>query len=86
MASTDFNNLPPVPYKSLMAGDDGFVSEPWSKWFRQAFKRMGGVDAPTNKDLQASQLPAITALQSQVTSLNSQFSAITTGLGVGPTL
>ena len=86
MATTDLKNLPPVPYKTPMQDESGFLSEPWSKWFRQAFARMGGVDAPTNKDLQSSNTGALLSLQTSVAVLQSQVSSLQLGLGNGPVL
>lgn len=43
--------VPPLPYKTPMVDQRGIVSEPWSKWFRQLFQRIGGTEAPSNSEL-----------------------------------
>lgn len=50
--------VPPLPYKQLLAGDDGLVSAPWAKWFRQVFERIGGNIALTNNELASAGVPA----------------------------
>jgi hypothetical protein len=50
MADSD-KNLPAPPYKSQFIGSNGLLSEPWSKWVRQLFQRVGGFSALSNSEL-----------------------------------
>lgn len=86
--------LPPVPFKTPVINKAGFLSEPWSKWFRQIFARVGGTTALSNTELEALQSSGesgleddIETLQSQVASLENQVDEVFgTGLGQGPVL
>jgi hypothetical protein len=72
--------VPPIPYKSQIANENGFISEPWSKWFRQMFLRVGGSDALSNAELAASLSSLQTSVDDNTTSLlGLQGSIVTTG-------
>lgn len=43
--------VPPLPYKTPMVDSRGMLTEPWSKWFRQVFLRIGGTTALSNTEL-----------------------------------
>lgn len=46
------NSIPPVPYKTPMLNASGFLTGPWSVWFRQIFNRVGGNIALSNADIE----------------------------------
>jgi hypothetical protein len=46
--------VPPVPYKIPMLTDTGFLTDPWAKWFRAVYVRMGGSVAESNSELASS--------------------------------
>lgn len=71
--------MPPLPYKTPVVDETGFFTDPWAKWFRQLFVRIGGVDALSNTELAS--LPAlelaavsanISALQASLSNLQGQ--------------
>lgn len=71
--------LPPVPYKTPMADNNGLLNQIWTGWFSQLFLRVGGVAAPSNNDFATlvnlqSEInvlqTSIISLQSQITDLN----------------
>ncbi len=43
--------VPPIPYKTPVTNNSGMITEPWSKWFRQVFQRIGGTVALSNTEL-----------------------------------
>lgn len=43
--------LPPIPYKVSVSRPDGLLSEPWAKFFRELFTRVGGIEALSNTEL-----------------------------------
>jgi hypothetical protein len=45
-------NVPAVPYKSQLLTPQGFLTEPWAKFFRQLSVRIGGYAALTNVELE----------------------------------
>lgn len=57
--------IPPVPYKSPIVSETGFLTPPWEKWFRELFMRIGGVVALSNTELET-QLGGITDVETQV--------------------
>lgn len=69
-------NLPPVPYKIKFTNDAGFLSDPWAKWFRQLFTRIGGSVALTNADLEAD----IAALEATTATHTSNISSLQTSI------
>ncbi len=68
--------LPPLPYKSPMLRDDGFLSEAWSKWFRQMFSRIGGTEALSNIELEDGQTDTEAQLQADIDDLESAVIAL----------
>lgn len=44
-------DLPPVPQRTPVTDDRGFLTPAWSAWFRQLFFRVGAHDALTNVEL-----------------------------------
>ena len=67
--------VPPVPYKTPVLDQNGFLAEPWSKWFRQLAERVGGTVALSNTELAGS--PS-TLIGTQVTSLQTLTTTHTT--------
>lgn len=47
------SDLPPVPYKTPVIGNNGLLTVPWVAWFRQLMIRTGGNTAFTNNQLLA---------------------------------
>lgn len=84
--------VPPIPYKIPVVNAKGFLSEPWDRWFRHMFNRIGGPgEVATNAELQAAPLDLV-ALQAQVATLQTQATNLQAsinelyGLGQGPVL
>lgn len=64
------NTVPPVPYKSALLNSQGFLSEPWVKWFRQMFNNIVGPVTPaTSADVSASN-STISSLAVQINDLS----------------
>ncbi len=84
--------LPPVPHKAKIIGENGYLTEPWSKFFHQLFGRVGGPIAPTNRELastsesNAALASDIAALQLLTTSMNNKIKLLEGGIGKGPEL
>lgn len=45
--------LPPLPYRSPLLDNAGYLTQAWSVFFRQLFERVGGSVAPSNSDIVA---------------------------------
>lgn len=58
-----------------MTDDRGFLSEAWSKWFRQIFLRTGGTDALSNTELENIN---VTGLQTQIDTANANIATLNT--------
>jgi hypothetical protein len=43
------NTIPPIPYKTPVNNDRGYVSEAWSKFFLEVFYRIGGTSSATGE-------------------------------------
>lgn len=41
-------NLPPVPHRHPILGDNGLITQIWGDWFKQLFARVGGHLAPSS--------------------------------------
>ena len=88
--------VPPIPYKTPLNDARGFVTEPWSKFFRQLFLRIGGADALSNSELEELSVTDLETLKTQVTQLQTslqasqatiaQLSGFVDGLNQGPRL
>lgn len=83
----DENALPPLPYKTPVINERGFLTEPWAKLFRQLWVRVGGSIALTNLELEELQeadlvtiTSDITALQASVTTINTSLATVNTSL------
>jgi hypothetical protein len=77
--------IPPIPYKSPFLSPDGSLAQPWAKWFRDVFQRVGGSDALSNVELNA----AVTAAVASIATLSSTTSSLTSqidGLNQGQNL
>lgn len=59
------NALPPIPIKTSIADDNGFVSQVWVSWFIELFNRVGGSSGASTTQL----LTLITNLQTQTGNL-----------------
>jgi hypothetical protein len=68
-------NFPPVPYKQPVLKRDGFLNEVWAKWFQLLFTRVGGVQAPSNSDVERS----IKSLETRATNLESSVNDLNQG-------
>lgn len=74
--------VPPIPYKSPLSDQNGIVSPVWAKWLNQIFLKTGGTSSTSLTSLEttvANQAIEITAINTTLTSLQSQIN----GLGVG---
>lgn len=69
MAETE--TIPPLPYKIPVLTPNGLLSDPWAKWFRQIFTRVGGSVAPSNSELADGQTAQLANVLSHVTELES---------------
>lgn len=69
------NTVPPVPYKSPMINNEGFLTSPWDKWFREVFVRIGQNIAPSNTEISV-QLEDLPDIQSQIDVISAELSAI----------
>lgn len=80
-------DVPPIPYNAPIVNQGGFISDPWGKWFRQVFTRIGGNFAPSNTDLAASLSGQVSEIDDDVESLSERVSSLenqAAGLGQGP--
>lgn len=68
--------IPPLPYKSPVITQTGFLSEPWSKWFRQMFIRIGGIEALSNVELAALPALELAAVEADITSLETSVTTL----------
>lgn len=66
--------VPPVPHKSLVLTENGYLTAAWAGWLRQLYIRIGGVEALSNIEI-GDQLQDLTTLQAAVTTLQT---AVTT--------
>lgn len=92
----DGKTLPPVPYKSPLVDNSGFLTPPWATFFRQVFQRIGGPIALSNIELESLQLQEISGLEDEVDALQvtvssqstqiSNLQTLTNDLGQGPEL
>lgn len=67
--------IPSIPYNTPLLNRNGFLNEPWARWFQMMFRRVGGKQASSN-----------TAIDSKVDALSDQVSenrAAIEGLSVG---
>ena len=68
MANT---TLPPIPYKTKIITETGYLSPAWSKFILFLFERTGGTEAVSNTDLQIS----VAENSSFITDLENRMSA-----------
>lgn len=79
-------NVPPIPYNTPIAGPRGMISDPWGKWFRQVFARIGGNIAPSNSELSSQLSGQVDEIDQSVESIEQRLTALesTYQLGQGP--
>lgn len=63
-------SLPQIPYKTKFLNAQGYVSEPWAKFLRDLYIRVGGTTALSNTELAGD-----TPQDSSVTSLTTRTTA-----------
>lgn len=68
--------VPPIPYKISLVTTTGTISEPWAKWIRQMYQRVGGISALSNIELETELDANITDLQTDITSLQSSVTSL----------
>jgi hypothetical protein len=77
--------LAPVPQKIPIVGPKGFLTEIWAKFFRDLWASAGGLDGPSNADLQEDLESLTTTVSSNTTDINT-LRADVDGLLQGPNL
>ncbi len=61
--------VPPIPYKAKLLSATGYLTDPWAKWFREVFSRIGGTTALSNTELESMQTGGVDELQADVDAL-----------------
>lgn len=79
--------VPPLPIQSRVSSENGFMSEAWVKFITLLWRRAGGEVALTNIELANQQQADLTAINADITALESlttthtaQIAAINTAL------
>lgn len=76
----DENALPPIPYKTPVIGPNGFITEPWSKFIRQLYVRVGGSIALTNIELEELQEAELVTILADINALEALTASHTTSI------
>lgn len=62
------NPMPPIPFKSPMTDQNGYMTISWIGFFRELFNRIGGTQSSSNATLETQ----VATLQQQVADLQKQ--------------
>lgn len=63
--------VPPPPIQAPITSASGLVTFPWTQWLTQLYQRIGQGSALSNIELASGNNPAILALNTEVTALQS---------------
>lgn len=72
--------VPPVPYKTPVLDQAGYLSPSWSAWFRQLFIRIGQARALSNTELENLQLVELEGIEAEVEALQTTSASHTTSI------
>lgn len=72
--------LPQIPYKTPLVDKNGMVTDPWSKFFRQLFQRVGGLSALSNTELAGDvNVSSIQTLTTEINTLEAEIDGVKQG-------